>query len=121
MDAHGHWHWPANSTATGQMAATFSDDGYATIKQIADDPVNGSTWTAVDNISKNETELFSDQDLYLQGFGAASPDIYVLDTPVYNPDQTVSYTAVTKYHQAWVVWRNGVRKKTFAQFVGDGQ
>ena len=65
--------------------------------------MNGSTWTAVDNISKNETELFSDQDLYLQGFGAASPDIYVLDTPVYNPDQTVSYTAVTKYHQAWVV------------------
>ena len=38
-DANGHWF--ANSTATGQMAANYSDDGYATVKQIAGDSVNG--------------------------------------------------------------------------------
>jgi hypothetical protein len=74
--------------------STYSDDGYATIKQISGDPVSGFTWTAVDNITKNETETFSDQDLYLQGFSATFPDMYVLDTPVYNADQTVSYNSV---------------------------
>ncbi len=110
-DANGHW--LANSTAAGQMAATYSDDGYATIKQISGDPVSGFSWTAVDNITKNETETFSDQDLYLQGFSATFPDLYVLDSPVYNPDQTVSFDAATKYDQAWVVQRNGVRNPSY--------
>ena len=110
-DANGHW--LANSTAIGQMAATYSDDGYATIKQISGDPVSGFSWTAVDNITKNETETFSDYDLYLQGFSATFPDLYVLDSPVYNPDHTVSFDAATKYDQAWVVQRNGVRNPTY--------
>jgi len=109
----GSGHWLANSTATGQMAATYTDDGYATVKQIAGDPVNGFTWTTVDNIQKNETETFSGQDLYLQGFSATFPDLYVLDTPVYNPDHTVSYSSVAKYDQAWVVQRNGVRNPSY--------
>jgi hypothetical protein len=71
------------------MAETYSDDGCATIKQISFDPLNGFTWTAVDNITKNEAETFSDHDLYLQGFNATFPDMYeVDDTPIYNPDQT---------------------------------
>src|ERR1039458_4042840 len=110
-DANGHW--LAKSTAIGQMAATYSDDGDATIKQISGDPGSGFSGTAVDNITKNETETFSDYDLYLQGFSATFPDLYVLDSPVYNPDHTVSFDAATKYDQAWVVQRNGVRNPTY--------
>jgi hypothetical protein len=111
-DAHGHWY--ANSTATGQMAATYSDDGYATIKQISGDPVSGFLWAGVDNIAKNETDTFSGRDLYLQGFGAVFPDLYVLDTPVYNADGTVSYNSYVKYDQAWLVQKYGVRNPSYA-------
>jgi hypothetical protein len=110
-DANGHW--LANSTAIGRMAGTYSDDAYTTVKQIAGDAAGGFTWTAVNNITKNESETFSDQDLYLQGFAATFPDLYVLDSPVYNADGTVSYSAATKYDQAWVVQRNGVRNPTY--------
>ena len=110
-DANGHW-W-ANSTATGQMAGTYSDDGYATVKQIAGDPVKGFTWTAVDNIKLNETETFSEQDLYLQGLAAKFPDLYVLTSAVYQPDHTVSYSSVAKYDQNWMVRKYGVRNPSY--------
>ena len=60
-------HWLPNSTAYGQMADVYSDDGYTTIKQITGDPVSGFAWKAADNIQKNETETFSLHDLYLMG------------------------------------------------------
>jgi hypothetical protein len=110
-NAHGHWY--ANSTAAGQMAETYSDDNYATIKQISGDSVSGFVWTAVNNITKNETDTFSDQDLYLQGLNATFPDMYVFDTPVYNVDQSVSYNSVTKYDQAWLVATYGVRNPSY--------
>jgi hypothetical protein len=110
-DANGHWY--ANSTATGQMADTYSDDGYATIKQIAGDPVNGFTWTAVDNIVKNETETFSAQDLYLQGLASTFPEVYVLGSPVYNADHTVSYSSVAGYDLAWMVQTYGARNPSY--------
>ena len=110
-DANGHWY--ANSTVAGQMAETYSDDGYTTIKQISFDPVHGFTWTAVDNITKNETDTFSDHDLYLQGLNAAFPDMYVVDTPVYNLDQTLSGDSIIKYDQAWLVAKYGVRNPTY--------
>ena len=110
-NANGHWY--ANSTAAGQMAETYSDDGYATIKQMSFDPVNGFTWTAVDNITKNETDTFSDHDLYLQGLNATFPDMYVVDTPVYNPDQTVSGNSFIPYNQAWLVAKYGVRNPSY--------
>jgi hypothetical protein len=110
-DAHGHWY--ANSTATGQMAETYTDDGYATIKQISFDSLNGFTWTAVNNLTKNETDTFSDQDLYLQGFSATFPDMYVVDTPVYNQDQTISGNSFIKYDQAWLVAKYGVRNPSY--------
>ena len=110
-NANGHWY--ANSTAWGQMAETYSDDGYATIKQISFDPLNGFTWTAVDNITKNETDTFSDHDLYLQGLNATFPDMYEVDTPVYNPDQTVSGNSFIKYDQAWLVAKYGVRNPSY--------
>ena len=70
-------------------------------------------WASVNNLQKNETEPFSDQDLYLQGLAAKFPDVYVLTSPAYKPDHTVSYASVAKYDQAWVVSRNGVRSPTY--------
>jgi hypothetical protein len=109
----GDPHWLPNSTAAGQMADVYSDDGYLTVKQIAGDPVNGFTWTSIDNTMKNETDTFTLHDLYLQGLNPTFPDLYVLTSPVYNPDHSVSYSSVTKYDQAWVEAKNGVRNPTF--------
>jgi len=109
----GSGHWLPNSTVGGQMADVYSDDGYATVKQIAGTPSAGFTWAAVDNLKLNESELFSDQDLYLQGLAEKFPDVYVLTSPVYKPDHTVGYTSVAKYDQAWVVGKNGVRSPTY--------
>ena len=106
-------HWLANSTATGQMADIYSDDGYITDKIISGDPIGGFTWTAVSNIVHNQTETFSLQDLYLQGFNDTFPPVYVLTSPVYNPDHTVSYASVAKYDQAWLEQKNGLRYPTF--------
>jgi hypothetical protein len=39
--------------------------------------------------------------------------MYVLDTPVYNQDQTVSYGGYTKYDQAWLVSKYGVRNPSY--------
>jgi hypothetical protein len=110
-NAHGHW--LANSTATGQMAEVYSDDNYVTDKLISGDPLQGFTWTAVDNLTLNETETFSLNDLYLQGLNATFPDLYVLDSPVYNADHTVTYSSVAKYDQAWVEQNNGLRYPTY--------
>jgi hypothetical protein len=110
-DANGHW-FP-NSTVPGQMAGSYSDDGYVTVKQISGDPVNGFTWAAVSNTTKNETETFAAQDLYLQGFAASFPDTYVLTAPVYNADHTVTYSSVTKYDQTWMQQTYGFRNPTY--------
>jgi len=109
----GSGHWLANSTATGPMALTYSDDNYQTFKQISGDPGKGFTWTAVNNVTSNETSTFSDQDLYLQGLHPTFPDLYVLNAPAYNANHTLSYASVTKYDQAWVEQKNGVRSPTY--------
>lgn len=114
-DSNGHWF--SNSTAKGQMAVSYSDDGYTTVKQIAGDPVKGFTWSATDNLTLNETGTFSGQDLYLQGLAATFPDLYVLSSPVYNADHTVSYSAVAKYDQAWMVQAYGVRNPSYQTSV----
>ena len=109
----GGGHWLANSTATGQMASTYSDDNCLTYKQLSGDLGKGFTWTAVDNIASNETIIFSDQDLYLQGLNPTFPDLYVLNSPAYNANHTLSYASVAKYDQAWVEQKNGVRSPTY--------
>lgn len=65
-----HAHWLSNSTAYDQFATIYSDDNYVTDKFISGDPVQGFTWTAVNNLAYNETETFSFHDLYLQGLKA---------------------------------------------------
>jgi hypothetical protein len=94
---------------SGQMASSYSDDNYTTVKLISGDPVDGFTWTAQDNLTKNDTDTFSDQDLYAIGLHPAFPDTYLLTQAVYNADHTVSYSSVAKYDHAWVVAKNGPR------------
>ena len=109
----GSGHWLSNSTVTGQMATVYSDDGYLNVKQISGDPTNGFTWAAVDNLTKNETETFDLHDLYLMGLNPVFPDVYVLTAPVYNSDNTMSYSSVATYDQAWVEQQNGVRNPDY--------
>jgi hypothetical protein len=109
----GNGHWKSNSTVHGQMADIYSDDGYTTVKQIDGDPDRGFTWAAADNLQKNETELFSSQDLYAMGLNPTWPDVYVLTSPAYNSDHTISYSAVARYDQAWVEERNGFRNPSY--------
>ncbi len=109
----GEGHWRSNSNASGQMAENFSDDGFQTTKVIQGDPVSGFTWVALNNDTRNETEIFSDRDLYLQGLNATFPTLYVLNSPIYNPNGTVSYTSVATYDQAWVEANNGVRNPSY--------
>lgn len=109
----GEGHWRPNSTEHGLMADTFSDDGFTTIKKISGSPSAGFTWTSQDNLTKNETEVYSDGDLYLQGLGASFPDIHVLNTPVYNSNGTVSFNSVATYGQSWVEGRHGVRSPSY--------
>jgi hypothetical protein len=106
-------HWLSNSTILGQMAGVYSDDGYLTDKQISGDPTSGFTWAAIDNIHKNEIETFSERDLYLQGLARTFPDTYVLSSPVYQPDHTVTYTSVAKYDQAWMTQKYGARNPSY--------
>ncbi len=110
-DSNGHWF--SNSTVLGQMAVTYSDDNYSTDKQISGDPVKGFTWAAIDNLVKNETDTFADQDLYLQGLAPTFPDTYVLTSPVYKPDHTVTYSSVAKYDQTWMTKTYGARNPTY--------
>jgi hypothetical protein len=110
-DANGHWY--SNSTALGQMAETYSDDGWVTDKLIVGDTLNGFTWTAIDNITLNETETFSGQDLYLQGLASTFPDTYVLTAPMYNSDYTVSYDSATKYDYAYMLQTYGARNPSY--------
>jgi hypothetical protein len=39
--------------------------------------------------------------------------MYVVDTPAYNPDQTVSGNSFIKYDQAWLVAKYGVRNPSY--------
>lgn len=109
----GSGHWLANSTVTGQMKDVFSDDNYQTIKQISGDPIVGFHCDVVNNTTRNETETFSDQDLYLLGLAESFPAVHVLGTPVCNQDGSASYSSVATYDQAWVEAHNGVRSPDY--------
>lgn len=108
--ADGHWY--ANSTVHGQMAANFAAVNNV-VPQINGNPVDGFTWTGVDNTDRNNTETFSDQDLYLMGLNPVFPDTHVLTTPVLNPDHSVSYSAVNTYGQSWMAGKNGARAPSY--------
>ncbi|HWA09944.1 MAG TPA: immunoglobulin domain-containing protein [Opitutaceae bacterium] len=108
-------HWLSNSTVYCQLSSTYSDDGYATIKIISGDPAGGFVWTAMDNLTSNETQIFSDQLLYLMGVNPTFPTFYVLNNPVYNADHTMSYSSITTYDHQTVVNTYGPRSPDFRQ------
>lgn len=109
----GSGHWRFNSTANGQMADAYTDDGYLTVKQIQGSPATGFTWSAMSNLTRNQTQRYSDQDLYLMGLNNTFPAVHVLNTPVFNADHTMSFTSVSSYDQAWVEQRWGVRSPSY--------
>ncbi|MEO8386344.1 MAG: dockerin type I domain-containing protein [Betaproteobacteria bacterium] len=109
----GVGHWLKEGTVHGQMADNFFNTDFTTAQQIIGDPVNGFSWANLDNLARNETDVFTDQDLYAMGLNPTFPDAYVLSNPVLNPDYTVSYSAVAKYDHAWVVNRNGPRLPSY--------
>jgi len=111
--ANTHGHWFSNSTASGQMAEFYSDDAYTTDKLISGDPINGFTWRPVNHLTWNETETFDLHDLYLQGLTDTFPDLYVLNSPVYNPDQSVTYSSVVKFDQTALEQKFGVRYPSY--------
>lgn len=107
-------HWDSSSTATGQMACKYyPGNNYSSYYQISGDSIHGFTWSSVNNDQSNRFEVFSDQDLYLQGLNATFPDLFVLKTPVYNTNHTVSYNSVAKYDQAWITAHDGVRNPLY--------
>lgn len=108
--ANGHWY--ANSTVHGQMADNFPAVNNV-VQQINGNPVDGFTWTGVDNTVRNNTDVFSDQDLYLMGLHPVFPDTYVLTNPVFNADHTVSSSTVSTYGQAWMLGKNGARNPSY--------
>ena len=109
----GVGHWLSNSTVGGQMADTYTDDGYLTDKLIFGNPAQGFTWQAQNHINRQKTQTYADQDLYLMGLAAAFPTVYVLKSPVYNPNGTMSYASVNAYDQAWLEAKNGVRSPDY--------
>ncbi len=109
----GEGHWLTNSTATGQMAANYSDDGLQTVKRITGNLAAGFRWTAENNITRNEIETFSDHDLYLQGLAPTFPDLFVLKSPVYNSNGSVSHQGATLYNHAWLVGKHGARSPDY--------
>lgn len=109
----GEGHWVQHSTGTGQVASSYSDDGFTTIKRLSGTPGSGFTWTSLDNNTRQETETFSDQDLYLMGLSDQFPTLHVLRDPVYNSNGTMSYSSVDSYDQAWVVAGNGARNPSY--------
>ena len=109
----GGGHWVPHSNADGQMAENYSVDGYQTVRRITGDPVGGFTWSDNDNLAQNETELFSERDLYLQGLSKTFPALHVLHDPVYNPDHTVSYSSVSTYDQAYLEAHHGLRSPDY--------
>jgi hypothetical protein len=106
-------HWLSNSTVDCQMADSYTDDGGYSVLKISGDEQSGFRWVRVDNLRRNETEVFSLQQLYLMGLNPSFPAFHVLGSPVYNADQTMSYSSLTRYDQSSMVAGYGERTPDF--------
>ncbi|MEO6993745.1 MAG: hypothetical protein ABI273_08965, partial [Lacunisphaera sp.] len=106
-------HWLPNSTVDCQLGGGFSTDGYVTINKIHGDPVHGFRWQRVSNARNNDYAVFSEQTLYLMGLADRFPTSYVLNSPVYNSDQTMSYASVDTFDHAAAVATYGVRNPDY--------
>lgn len=106
-------HWLANSNVDCQMSGVSSTDGYVSVNKIYGDPVHGFRWQKVNNNRSNDTEVFSEQALYLMGVSPAFPTSYVLNNPVYNADLTMSYSSIDTFDHAAAVATYGVRNPDY--------
>ena len=106
-------HWSANSTIQSQLANFFSPDGSLTDRYIYGDPINGFRWQPIDHGRANEYSTFADQDLYAMGMREKWPTTYLLNSPVYNPDQTMGYGSVETFDHARVLSTYGPRNPDY--------
>jgi hypothetical protein len=102
-------HWSRYSTVIGQMAGNYSDDGYRTVKQIHGDELDGFRWESMDNLYRNERETYSENQLYVMGLHPVYPATYLLNDPVYNPDETMSYSSFERQDHESIVASFGSR------------
>lgn len=107
-------HWMPNSTVDCQLSATYSADGGTNVNKIYGDPTTGFRWQKVDNLRSNEWETFSEQQLYLMGLNARFPTSYVLNSPVYNADRTLSYSTLDTFDHAAMVTTYGTRSPDYS-------
>ena len=106
-------HWLPNSTVDCQMGAGLSTDNYLTVNKIYGDPVSGFRWQRVNNARSNDTQVFSEQALYLMGVAERFPASYVLNNPTYNADLTMSYTSLDTFDHTAAVSTYGVRNPDY--------
>jgi hypothetical protein len=106
-------HWLANSTIDCQLGDSYSDDGGTTINKIYGNPTEGFRWQRVDNLRSNDFDAFSEQALYLMGLNSRWPTAYVLNSPVYHEDRTVSYSSVDTFDQPGLIAYNGARNPDY--------
>ncbi|HEY4249383.1 MAG TPA: immunoglobulin domain-containing protein [Lacunisphaera sp.] len=106
-------HWLPNSTVDCQLGGGLSTDGYVTVNKIHGDPEHGFRWQRVSNARSNDYSVFSEQTLYLMGLADLFPTSYVLNDPVYNSDQTMSFSSVDTFDHAAAVATYGVRNPDY--------
>lgn|GEM_PF-2165501 len=107
-------HWLYNSTVDCQLSASYTTDNWVNINKIYGDPTSGFHWQKVDNLRSNEWETFSEQQLYLMGVSARFPTSYVLNSPVYNVDRTMSYSSVDTFDHTAMVATYGTRNPDYS-------
>jgi hypothetical protein len=111
MLANGHW--LPNSTVDCQLGSGTSSPPYLTVDKIYGDPTNGFRWQHVDNGRSNDFQVFSEQQLYLMGLQPTFPTSYVLNSPVFNADFTMSYSSVDTFDHQAAVATYGVRNPDY--------
>lgn len=107
------WHWLENTTVHGQLAETRSYDGFITVREIDGDPQTGFTWRDLDNLARNEEELYALQDLYSMGLEPAFATAWRIDDPVFDADGTVRYSSAVAVDHSAIVARHGARVPDF--------
>jgi hypothetical protein len=108
------YHWPDNSTVHGQMGGFhFPLPDYSVARFLTGDPVSGFKWNEIDNLLRNETEIFSENQLYLMGLSSIYPEFYQLENYKDETNGTVTYTNYKKYDREILVQKYGERLPSY--------
>ncbi|MEI6035272.1 MAG: immunoglobulin domain-containing protein [Verrucomicrobiae bacterium] len=106
-------HWSANSTIQSQLKLVSSADDGFTDRSIYGDPTSGFRWQPIDHGRANEYSTLADQDLYAMGMRETWPTTYLLNSPAYNPDQTMGYGSVETFDHARLLSTYGPRNPDY--------